>query len=200
MASRTSAGGRRARRAGRAARVRRPLSRPRDGVDRAAMVGGDPNRIAGPSGDISDAGVPEGRRRVGLSRDRRGRRLSHRHRDVAPRAWPSIAAVDPGPAGTRARHREPATPGARGPMSCRDMRDRVQAYADDELGLEGVLEVEAHLERCQACREAFDRQRAFRRTVATLYPYHEPPAELARAVRATLRGPRWSGLTRVSAV
>jgi len=80
------------------------------------------------------------------------------------------------------------------------MRDRVQAYADDELGLEGVLEVEAHLERCQACREAFDRQRAFRRTVATLYPCHEPPAELAQAVRATLRGPRWSGLTRVSTV
>jgi anti-sigma factor RsiW len=85
-------------------------------------------------------------------------------------------------------------------MSCRAMRDRVQAYADDELDLEGVLEVETHLERCEACREAFERQRAFRRAVATLYPRHEPPPEVERAVRATLRGPWWAGLARVSAV
>jgi anti-sigma factor RsiW len=80
------------------------------------------------------------------------------------------------------------------------MRDRVQAYADDELDLEGVLDVETHLERCGFCREAFERQRAFRRAVATLYPRHEPPPEVARAVRATLRGPWWTGLARVSAV
>jgi anti-sigma factor RsiW len=80
------------------------------------------------------------------------------------------------------------------------MRDRVQAYADDELGLEGVLDVEAHLERCPACREAFERQRTFRRAVAALYPRDEPPPELARAVRATLRGGWSSAATRVSAV
>jgi anti-sigma factor RsiW len=80
------------------------------------------------------------------------------------------------------------------------MRDRVQAYADDELGLEGVLEVEAHLERCQSCREAFQQQRSFRRTVATLYPRRELPLEVERGVRATLRGRRWAALARVSAV
>jgi anti-sigma factor RsiW len=80
------------------------------------------------------------------------------------------------------------------------MRDRVQAYADDELGLEGVLDVEAHLERCPACRAAFERQRALRRTVAALYPRDEPPPELARAIRASLRGNRWPAATRMTAV
>jgi anti-sigma factor RsiW len=84
-------------------------------------------------------------------------------------------------------------------MSCREMRDRVQAYADDELGLEGVLDVEAHLERCAACRETFERQRAFRHMLAALYPRDEPPPELARSVRSGLRGRR-SGVTRAAAV
>jgi anti-sigma factor RsiW len=84
-------------------------------------------------------------------------------------------------------------------MTCRELRDRVQAYADDELGLEGVLDVETHLERCAACRETFERQRAFRRTVAALYPREEPPPELARSVRTALQG-RWSGVARVTGV
>jgi anti-sigma factor RsiW len=66
------------------------------------------------------------------------------------------------------------------------MRDRVQAYADEELGVEGTIEVEAHLERCSACREAFERQRSFRRMVGTLYPRQVPP-DLGRRLVADLR-------------
>jgi anti-sigma factor RsiW len=66
------------------------------------------------------------------------------------------------------------------------MRERLQAYADDELGVEGTIEVEAHLERCSACRDAFERQRSFRRLVGTLYPRQAPP-DLERRVAASLR-------------
>ena len=80
------------------------------------------------------------------------------------------------------------------------MRERVQAYADDELGTEGVLEVEAHLAHCPACRESLERQRGWGRAVATLYPRAEPPPELSRSLQRTL-GRRWSpGVARVSAV
>ena len=71
-------------------------------------------------------------------------------------------------------------------MSCGMRRDRVQAYADDELGVEGAIEVEAHLERCAACREAFERQRAFRGMVGALYP-RQVPDDLESRVAASLR-------------
>ncbi len=83
-------------------------------------------------------------------------------------------------------------------MTCRTMRDRVQAYADDELGLEGVLEVEAHLERCPGCRQAFEGQRALRRAVTSLYPREEPPAELERSLATLWRRRKTSRATRVA--
>ena len=75
-------------------------------------------------------------------------------------------------------------------MSCRAMRERVQAYADDELTVEGAIEVEAHLERCASCRDDFERQRSLRRAVAELCPPEPPPADLERRVTAGLRAPR----------
>jgi anti-sigma factor RsiW len=77
-------------------------------------------------------------------------------------------------------------------MSCRSMRDRVQAYADEELGVEGAIEVEAHLAGCSACRDAFESQRAFRHMVGALYPQEAPP-DLERRIAAALRPPsrRW---------
>jgi anti-sigma factor RsiW len=69
-------------------------------------------------------------------------------------------------------------------MSCRELRDRLAAYVDDELGVEASLEIEAHLVRCPACRAAADRQRDFRRTFATVYPRQRLPE---RARRQLLR-------------
>lgn len=70
------------------------------------------------------------------------------------------------------------------------MRERVQAYADDELTVEGSIEVEAHLERCASCRDDFERQRNLRRTVAELCPPETPPPDLEQRVAAGLRAPR----------
>jgi anti-sigma factor RsiW len=77
-------------------------------------------------------------------------------------------------------------------MSCRAMRERVQAYSDGELGVEGAIEVEAHLAGCSACRDAFESQRAFRHMVGALYPQEAPP-DLERRIAAALRPPsrRW---------
>src|SRR5262249_49262302 len=81
----------------------------------------------------------------------------------------------------------PTAGGASEPMSCRAMHDRVQAYADDELGIDAVIEVEAHLERCASCRDDFERQRSVRRVVGQLYPTVPPPPDLDRRVAARLR-------------
>ena len=77
-------------------------------------------------------------------------------------------------------------------MNCRAMRERVQAYADDELGVEGAIEVEAHLAGCSSCRDAFESQRAFRHMVRALYPQQAPP-DLERRIAAGLWPPsrRW---------
>jgi anti-sigma factor RsiW len=75
-------------------------------------------------------------------------------------------------------------------MSCRAMRERVQAYADDELTVEGAIEVEAHLERCASCRDDFERQRSLRAVVSELYPPPAPPADLEQRMTTGLREPR----------
>jgi anti-sigma factor RsiW len=69
-------------------------------------------------------------------------------------------------------------------MTCRDVRDRLHPYVDDELGVEAALDIEQHLERCPACRAAVERQRRFRQTVATLHPSAQAPEALRRAIRS----------------
>lgn len=75
-------------------------------------------------------------------------------------------------------------------MTCRDARDRIAAWADDELGVEGALGVEQHLERCASCRAAAERQREFRTTVAALHPRPRMPDASRRALLRQLRPPR----------
>ncbi len=75
-------------------------------------------------------------------------------------------------------------------MSCRDVRERLVAYADDELGVDATLAVTAHLERCQACRDDAVAQRAFRRVVGAMYPRRAAPDALRRRILAPSRPPR----------
>lgn len=84
-------------------------------------------------------------------------------------------------------------------MTCRELRDRLAAYADDELGVEAALEIEAHLVRCPACRSALDRQRDFRRTFGIVYPRQRMPERARRRLLRKLRPPRhWHGLGALS--
>jgi anti-sigma factor RsiW len=82
-------------------------------------------------------------------------------------------------------------------MSCRAMRERLQAYADDELTVEGAIEAEAHLERCASCRDAFERQRSLHAAVVQLYPTQTPPTDLEQRVAASLREQRTARPLRV---
>lgn len=74
-------------------------------------------------------------------------------------------------------------------MRCVEARRRIEAYADDELGLETTLEIEAHLERCTSCREIVREARGFRRAVAELYPRESLPPTLEASVTRALEGP-----------
>lgn len=76
--------------------------------------------------------------------------------------------------------------------ACRAMRLRLAAYADDELGVEGAVEVESHLAQCASCRAEVERQRSFSRAVRDLYPTDAAPAGLEDRVRSALFGRRRS--------
>jgi anti-sigma factor RsiW len=86
-------------------------------------------------------------------------------------------------------------------MTCRELHPRLAAYADDELGVEAAIEVEAHLERCPACRAACERQRAFGAAVWTLYPRRTASPELRASLHRRL-GPRpwWRRVTPYAAL
>lgn len=73
--------------------------------------------------------------------------------------------------------------------ACRDLRLQCAAYADDELGVDAVLEVERHLDECAGCRRAVARQRHLSRALREMYPRDETPDELAARVRFALFGP-----------
>jgi len=63
-------------------------------------------------------------------------------------------------------------------MNCREAGRLLPAYVDDELDLPHSLEMEAHLEECQACAAWLEEQRAVKRAVAQQAPYYSAPADL----------------------
>lgn len=80
------------------------------------------------------------------------------------------------------------------------MRERLAAYADDELGVEATLDTETHLERCPSCRDALARQREFHAVVGRLYPAPHMPDGARRALLRRLRPRRaWRPICIVSA-
>lgn len=80
------------------------------------------------------------------------------------------------------------------------MRERLAAYADDELGVEAALEIETHLERCTGCRAAVERQRDLHAAVGVLYPRPRMPEPTRRALLRRLRPRRpWRQVAVVSA-
>ena len=86
-------------------------------------------------------------------------------------------------------------------MMCREVRDRLMAYADDELGVEAALGVEAHVALCTPCRALLHRQRALRHAVGELYRRQPIPEALEGAVLGGLRPrSRWLRLPRLAAL
>ena len=75
-------------------------------------------------------------------------------------------------------------------MDCTDVRGRLHGYLDDELERSSALELERHLDSCDACRNEVARYSMLRKAIGTHATYHRAPAGLARRIRAHVaRGP-----------
>lgn len=72
---------------------------------------------------------------------------------------------------------------------CRALRLQCAAYADDELGVDAVLEVERHLDECAVCRRAVGRQQHLSRALRELHPADELPIGFEPRIRFALFGP-----------
>lgn len=72
---------------------------------------------------------------------------------------------------------------------CRGLWDDLSAYVDNSLSPDEVNRVEAHLERCQRCRETVLEIQAMRQSVRALPTYEPPPMLKARILAATVDQP-----------
>lgn len=74
-------------------------------------------------------------------------------------------------------------------MECETIQPFLPAYGDNELSVEGALEVERHLQVCAQCRALLEERRRFTEAVRTLYPRAPLPPGLEARVRRILVPP-----------
>jgi anti-sigma factor RsiW len=96
-------------------------------------------------------------------------------------------------------------------VDCDELRPLLPGYADGELDLIHILQVERHLGDCPACSEELQRQQALRQALRDPALYHRAPPGLAERVRSALPRPvrprawrtsrwRWAALAAAVAV
>ncbi|HEV2970400.1 MAG TPA: anti-sigma factor [Pirellulales bacterium] len=68
-------------------------------------------------------------------------------------------------------------------MECEETRNLIHAYLDGELDLVHSLEIDRHLESCQACADLAQRTEAVRTAVQSHAPRFAAPAELIERLR-----------------
>ena len=72
-------------------------------------------------------------------------------------------------------------------MSCQITQEFIHAYVDGELDLARSLEVEQHMQECQACASAYHNQTALRSAFKDSSLYHSAPPRLEKRIRSSLR-------------
>jgi anti-sigma factor RsiW len=72
-------------------------------------------------------------------------------------------------------------------MGCEDTQDLIHAYADGELDLIRSLEIEKHIQNCQACSIIYKNLQALRSAISTGPLYFTPPVNLERRIHSALR-------------
>jgi anti-sigma factor RsiW len=72
-------------------------------------------------------------------------------------------------------------------LSCQVTEKFIHAYVDGELDLARSLEVEQHMEECQACANAYRSQTALRSALKNNSLYYAAPARLEKRIRSSLR-------------
>jgi anti-sigma factor RsiW len=85
-------------------------------------------------------------------------------------------------------------------LSCQITQKFIHAYVDGELDLARSVDVEQHMEECQACANAYHSQTVLRSALKDRSLYHSAPARLEKRIRSSLRreaksevGRRWFG-------
>jgi anti-sigma factor RsiW len=72
-------------------------------------------------------------------------------------------------------------------LSCQITQEFIHAYVDGELDLARSLEVEQHMQKCQACARAYHNQTALRSAFKDSSLYHPAPPSLEKRIRSSLR-------------
>jgi len=72
-------------------------------------------------------------------------------------------------------------------VTCTEARALIASYADGELDLIKSLEIEQHLQTCQACADELARQRALRSAIQAGSLRFESPPRLRNQIRSALR-------------
>lgn len=73
-------------------------------------------------------------------------------------------------------------------MTCDDARGLLTAYVDSELDVAHSLEVEKHIETCEACARIVENQEKLRAAIQASGLSYEPPSELDSRIESALRG------------
>jgi anti-sigma factor RsiW len=85
-------------------------------------------------------------------------------------------------------------------LSCQTAQKFIHAYVDGELDLARSLDIQQHMEQCEACASAYRNQTALRSAFKDSSLYHSAPAGFEKRIRSSLRreaksevGRRWFG-------
>ena len=75
-------------------------------------------------------------------------------------------------------------------MSCQDTQNLMHGYVDGELDLVRSLEIEQHIQACQACSRAHQNHQRLSSAISLGALYFKAPASLQKRVRSTVRATR----------
>jgi anti-sigma factor RsiW len=78
-------------------------------------------------------------------------------------------------------------------VNCEETQTLIHGYLDGEVDLVKSLEIERHLEECPACAQAHTGFQAVRTAIHDSSLYFEPPAELRKRLRTSLRSATEAG-------
>jgi len=80
-------------------------------------------------------------------------------------------------------------------LTCKEVRDLINAYADGELDLVRSMDIEQHLQGCSACSHIYRNLQTLKGSLANSAVYYRSPAGLQESIQAAVR--KSSGSERV---
>lgn len=83
-----------------------------------------------------------------------------------------------------------------GDVDCKEFRERLDLYVDDELSAADAEEARAHVRVCAPCAKAEAGLRHLRSSLKRVVNRHQPPPELEREVLRSLRSRARGNVTR----